>query len=121
MTQKYRTLIVPEDEQLPPLSTELPGRSYSFASFIVEWVLSSKDMRQDENLEHLFEVQQAIEAAQKPGEAFKVSEEAYQTAKVSAKAGIDEAMTPNAIGRVALVYPWSTHILRHYHKLTKAE
>lgn len=119
MTQ-YRTLIVPQDETLAALSTDVPPRPYSFASWFVEWVLSSQSLRTDVNIEHLFDLQKLIEDSQHPGDKLRLTEDQFQLAKSCAKMSIDTAMTPNAKGQVTLIYPWSMTTLRHYHSFIKA-
>jgi hypothetical protein len=56
-----RAVVVRPDVLLPAVSTDQGERPYSFLAFLGEWLLSSPGMRKDENLEHLFEWEDALE------------------------------------------------------------
>ena len=59
---KFREIIIRPDVKLPPVSTDRPARPYSFVDFLVEWVVGARELRKDENLPHLFELEEAVEA-----------------------------------------------------------
>ncbi len=185
---KFREIVIRPHVKLPPLSTEVAGREHSFLAFLNEWVLHARGMRKDENLEHLFAWEEAVEAftermaekagvkkpkEQKPlevpreppetwgkdararydadladyqrqvahrqkadaeawdayhqavhdaavGESLYVSDAAYKAAKESAKAALDEASTPDELGRTRLPRSYEPKILRHYHAFSQA-
>jgi hypothetical protein len=56
----YREVIIRPDIRLPPLDTNRPGMDYTFLGFLKQWVVDAPGMRKDENLEHLFEWEEAI-------------------------------------------------------------
>lgn len=77
---KFREIPIRPHVKLPALSVDIEERDYSMLSFLGEWVLGSEGMRQkDENLAHLFEWEEALEAF---------------TKKMAAKAGIMEPKMP---------------------------
>lgn len=185
---KFREIVIRPHVKLPPLSTEIAAKDNSFLAFLNEWVLHARGMRKDENLEHLFAWEEAIEAftarvaekagAKKPaelkplevpkeppaawgdkaraeyekdvadyqrkvtdrqaadadaweryytavheaavGESLYVTDAAYKAARESAKAALDEASAPDAMGRTRLPRAYEPKILRHYHAFTLA-
>lgn len=54
------------------------------------------------------------------GESLYVSDAAFKAAKESAKAALDEASTPDPMGRTRLPRPYEPKILRHYHAFSQA-
>lgn len=79
---KYREIIIRPSVTLPALSTVVPERSYSFMNFLAEWVFGARGMRKEENLGHLFEIEEAIEAFAK---------------KVAAGLGVTEPVPPDTL------------------------
>ena len=59
-----KTITIPPAIQLPAVSTEIGPISYSFVSFLREWVLGAKGLREDENLPHLFSMEDTINQLQ---------------------------------------------------------
>jgi hypothetical protein len=62
MTRKYREIKIRSDVALPAINTETPGRPYTYLAFLGEWVVGAREMRKDENLEALFEWEEALES-----------------------------------------------------------
>ena len=58
---KFREIIIRPDVKLPPVSTDRPARPYSFVDFLVEWGVGARELRKDEILPHLFELEEAVE------------------------------------------------------------
>ena len=58
--REFREIVIRPDVQLPTVSTEQPERPYAFVAFLVQWVLEASAMRKDENLEFLFEWEDAL-------------------------------------------------------------
>jgi hypothetical protein len=116
-----RVFVVPPDQVLPALSTEVGERPYTFAHFMTEWVWAAKQLREDDNLESAFALDGWL-GAQKdlsPGTTLSMPDDIWATAKLCAKASIDEAMTPGPVG-AKLPMPWAFRILRMYHVLARA-
>ena len=59
---KFRQVVIRSPVLLPALSTEIEEREYSFLDFLNEWVLGARGLRKDENLLHLFEWEEKVEA-----------------------------------------------------------
>jgi hypothetical protein len=116
-----RTFTIPADQILPALSTEVGERPYTFTNFVAEWIMSSKQLREDDNLEAAFAFEDWMNAQKDwtVGASVTMPEDIWTTAKSCAKASIDEAMTPGP-GGTKLPLPWAFRILRHYHILAKA-
>jgi hypothetical protein len=77
----FREIVIGPSIILPALTTDIPERPYSFLQFLSEWVISAREMRKDQNLTHLFEWDEAIEALSR---------------RMAAKAGITEPILPSA-------------------------
>lgn len=61
MSKDFREIIIRPDVTLPPVSTDQPGRPYAFITFLTNWILQDAPaMRKEENLEYLFEWEDAI-------------------------------------------------------------
>lgn len=142
----YRAIVIRPDVNLPPLSTEVGPRPYAFLAFLNEWVLQVPGMRKDENLPHLFEWEEAIDAFGKKlderfpppegetpeaaevrvskmaaacvGEKLYVTDAAFLAAKQAAKDALDAALTPDPTGRQRIAAAWGLRVLRHYHAYT---
>jgi hypothetical protein len=59
---KYREIIIRQPVKLPPLSTIMPGRDYSFVLFLMEWIVGARGLRRDEHLPYLFEWEETVES-----------------------------------------------------------
>jgi hypothetical protein len=79
---KLREIIIRPSVTLPALSTVVPERSYSYMNFLAEWVYGSRGMRKEENLGHLFELEEAIEAFAR---------------KIASDAGVTEPVPPEML------------------------
>ena len=79
---KFREIVIRADVKMPPISTDQPGRDYSFLHFLGEWVVGARGMRRDENLPHLFEWEEAIEG--------------FAT-RMATKAGVVEPVLPDKL------------------------
>lgn len=119
---KFREVKIQPDVTLPALSTEIPERSYSYVAFLIEWCLSSAGMRTDENLPHLFALEEAIEARPlAPGDVVYLVDAVHAAAKAAAKAALDEALTPNQMGQTRIPQAYALKVLRHYHAFASAQ
>jgi hypothetical protein len=60
--REFREIVVRADVTLPMISTDQPERQYAFVAFLYQWVLDAPQLRKDENLEFLFEWEDAIKS-----------------------------------------------------------
>ena len=60
--REFREIVIRPDVTLPTISTDQPERTYAFVAFLHQWVLDAPQMRKDENLEFLFEWEDAIKS-----------------------------------------------------------
>jgi hypothetical protein len=103
---------------LPSLSTDLPEKEYNFLSFILEFMLMNKRMREDSNLQSLFALEEEVSKIKEGQDTFILEEKVWEDCKKAAKADIDERMSQNATNPLPL--PWAMKVLRHYHVFATA-
>jgi len=105
---------------LPALNTDIPEQEYPFLTFLLEFMIMNPRMREDNALEALFALEEALSGTKdKENRSFLLDDAHWETCKHAAKQEIDERMSQNA--KVPLPVVWAIKILRHYHAFAKAE
>lgn len=81
MSDKFREIVIRKPVTMPAVSTDRGEWKFSTLVFLAEWVIQSRGMRRDENLEHRFEWEDRIEEF---------------TARMAKKSGLDEPKVPTS-------------------------
>lgn len=63
MASKLREVDLSPRVMLPPMSTDIPEQPMTMLEFLEGWILNAEGLKTNDNLPHLFSIEEAVEAA----------------------------------------------------------